>query len=408
MDMTRVRTQSLVEDVAADLLKEGDALAERAAEQVHRDLPVFGEGSLDRAGTVAAIRGNYELGLGLLRDGWQLDEARAPAPAVARAREFAQRGIELPFLLRAYRIGYEVFRAAFVERLRSSDAPAEAMLDALIRIESDVGAYLDAVMDDLTRIYGEERERWVRSAEAARTETVCEILDGGRLDPGEAGKRLRHRLDRPQLGFVVWVDPEQSDEPMLEPAARELAGRVGSEPLLVKLEGQVLAGWLGGSVAEDAVERLAGGPLGTLAAGSARAAVGAPAPGIEGFRATHRDAMRARRVAQLAGRPPGSVTAYESVVLPSLMSGDPDHARNFVERTLGPLAGDDDTALRLSATLRVYLEEGRSRVGAARRLGIHQNTVVYRVKQAAEMLELDLDRHRLEVQVALALAPTLR
>jgi DNA-binding PucR family transcriptional regulator len=124
---------------------------------------------------------------------------------------------------------------------------------------------------------------------------------------------------------------------------------------------------------------------------------------VAGFRSSHEEAMHARRVASLVQRRPGTVTAYEAVALAALVTENVDHARAFVARELGALAGTDDTTARLAATLRVFLEEGKSPVRTARRLGIHQNTVVYRVKQAAELLGRDPDVRSVETQVALAL-----
>jgi DNA-binding PucR family transcriptional regulator len=64
-------------------------------------------------------------------------------------------------------------------------------------------------------------------------------------------------------------------------------------------------------------------------------------------------------------------------------------------------------AARLRATLRVYLEENLSPARAARRLGIHQNTVVYRVKRAEEILGHSIEQGRLELEVSLRLSEGL-
>src|SRR5271165_70256 len=51
----------------------------------------------------------------------------------------------------------------------------------------------------------------------------------------------------------------------------------------------------------------------------------------------------------------------------------------------------DDTSMRLTSTLQVYLEENSSRARAAKRMGVHEKTISCRVKQAQEILERDLD-----------------
>jgi DNA-binding PucR family transcriptional regulator len=96
------------------------------------------------------------------------------------------------------------------------------------------------------------------------------------------------------------------------------------------------------------------------------------------------------------------------VDLLSLLSRDVDRARRFLHAELGPLAGDDDSTLRLRATLRAYLDEGRSFVATARRLGIHQNTVKYRVRQCEDALGRPVGERPLRLAAALLLADALR
>ena len=74
----------------------------------------------------------------------------------------------------------------------------------------------------------------------------------------------------------------------------------------------------------------------------------------------------------------------------------------------GLAAADDDLTTRLTATLRTYLDEHSSRSRTAKRLGIHENTVSYRIKQAEEILGRSVDQRTLELRVALALAPLVR
>jgi DNA-binding PucR family transcriptional regulator len=139
-----------------------------------------------------------------------------------------------------------------------------------------------------------------------------------------------------------------------------------------------------------------------------RVAVGEPARGLAGFRWTHFEARNARRVATLGQRATGSVTRYGLVSLQALASADIDQARAFVRRELGALAADDDTSRRLAATLRVYLDEHASRSRAAKRLGIHENTISYRIRQAEEILGRSVDENTLNLRVALALAALTR
>ena len=139
-----------------------------------------------------------------------------------------------------------------------------------------------------------------------------------------------------------------------------------------------------------------------------RIAIGEPAHGIAGFRQSHTEAAEARRIAELARRPAGTITRYARVALSAIATSDRDQARTFVLRQLQGLAGDDELTARLTATLRTYLDENSSRSRTAKRLGIHENTVSYRIKQAEEILGHSVDQRTLELRVALALSNLVR
>ena len=134
-------------------------------------------------------------------------------------------------------------------------------------------------------------------------------------------------------------------------------------------------------------------------------ALGSPASGLDGFRRSHQEALDARRVARLAGRRTGSVVTYAASAVAALTSTDLERARQFVTTELGSVAGDDDEARRLAGTLLVYLEEGLSPRRTARRLGVHENTVVNRIRTIEERLGHPVKPRVTELLVALRLVP---
>jgi DNA-binding PucR family transcriptional regulator len=174
----------------------------------------------------------------------------------------------------------------------------------------------------------------------------------------------------------------------------------GTPPLVVPFGSQLVAAWIG---AHDRIGPVAATAVPTDAAASALVAVGTPGHGLAGFCRSHREATHARRVAQLAARRPGTVTAYQDVALTALASADLQHARDYVAAELGPLAGQGDDALRLAATLRVYLEEQASPRRAAKRLGVHENTIRNRVRAATELMGRPPEDRVAEILVALRL-----
>jgi DNA-binding PucR family transcriptional regulator len=113
-------------------------------------------------------------------------------------------------------------------------------------------------------------------------------------------------------------------------------------------------------------------------------AVGSPHQGVAGFRTSHLEALRTRRVIELSGRAAPSITEFSDVALVDAISRDLDAAKAFVAAQLGDLAGDDAKERGERAALLAVLDARGSLTTAARTLGIHKNTVLQRVRRAEE------------------------
>jgi sugar diacid utilization regulator len=220
-----------------------------------------------------------------------------------------------------------------------------------------------------------------------------------------ASTRLGYELRREHVGFVVSGEADPASHRLGE--LRHLAMAIAraadnAKPLMVPVGSLALAGWVGGRAAR-AAESLDAQSLPDLQADGIQVAFGTLGKGVAGFRRTHVEAMYALRIALLRPRQ-GHVTRYPAVALVSLASADAEQARAFVAHELGALARRDGETLRLADTLAVYLAEGASLDRAARRLGVHRNTVLNRVRRARGLLGRDLRERTLELQVALAIA----
>jgi hypothetical protein len=361
----------------------------------------------NRASTEASIRGAAEM----IASGADPRTVELPAATAAYAQSGVRQGIPFPALLRSYRLGHEAVSDAVIERIAGLAGDPEMLARATRLCSAWMFGYVDAALSAAERTYDEEQARWLRSTAASRAETVAAVLDGRQRDPDLAGKRLRYRLDRQHVAAIAWLDAAEKDAnplPSLEEALAEVGVALGADsPLVHPLGLLAAAAWFGSGQSLEG-EALRAIRLGPGAAPGVRVAVGQPAVGIEGFRRSYEEAGEARRVASLAVRPSGSITLYEHVALAALATSNLALARDFVARELGPLAADDDVSLRLVGTLRAYLNEQASRSRAAKRLGIHENTVRYRVRQAEELLERPVDERTLELQVALAIVDVVR
>ena len=373
---------------------------------IHAELPDVDADPELRSSTYASTDSVLRLLADLSRSSLSPQEAVPPPAAVDYAREFVRRGLPLDSLLRAYHIGQAVFFARWCDKARA-DIPDQGDVAWAIELAANwTFDYVEALSGGLVRRYAEERERGVRSAAALRALVVDSLLAGEPVDIDASSRRLGYELARDHQAFVVWSD-ESADGgeqvlAMLERAALELARLLGAaNPLLVSRARLCLGGWVGW----HGERTLNPEPLqiDRQAFPDVLAGFGSPGHGVPGFCRSHREAMHARRVAQLTRRRPGSVTPYDDVALASLASADVGHAKEFVATELGRLAADDDQSRRLTATLRVYLEENMSPLRAAQRLGVHENTITNRIRTAQELLPHPIEHRSPELQVALRL-----
>jgi hypothetical protein len=385
-------------------------LAASITEAIHAEMPELDADEQLRRGTYASTEGNLRTFVEMVFAGQAPEEAEMPPAEVEYPREFVRRGLPLDSLLRTYYIGHATFFRLYVEQLRDvMDDPVE-LTHAIEAGGSWSFAYIDTLSRGLVKRYADERDRWVRSAAAHRLDVTERLLTGGPIDLEQAEAQLGYRLRRQHLAFVVWGEPDDEraqDLGAIERAASEVAGlHAAGHPLLVPFGSDLVAGWIGGPGLPDAAA-LEDARFGATDEAGLRVAFGAPADGAEGFRRSHEQARYARRVALLRDARPGSVTLYDRVALTALASADLEHAREFVSAELGPLAADDENTRRLAETLTVYLEERSSPKRAAKRLGVHENTIPNRVRAAQALLDRPIDERVPELLVALRLRSTL-
>jgi hypothetical protein len=326
-------------------------------------------------------------------------EVLPPPEAFALARKIAARGGELPVLLQVYRIGQQTALRFLREIADDLDAPPEVVVRALIEVWSYSVDWFAYSVEQLIGAYGEERERWLRGALTRRVRTVERILEGTPVDVDEASTQLGHQLRRHQTALALWyVEAPLDPDPMtpLEIAAQRIAGMLGApRPLVVPAGPDAASAWLATERPPDLPADLAGLELPT----GVRVAVGSPALGLAGFRDSHRDALAARDLADVV---PGPAIFHGDLAVVSLLSRDRDALAAFVARELGALGADDPAAARLRETVLAHFDGGVD--AAAHRLGIHRNTVRYRLNQAEELLGRPLAERRRELEIALLCA----
>jgi GAF domain-containing protein/sugar diacid utilization regulator len=256
-----------------------------------------------------------------------------------------------------------------------------------------------------------------------RGDLVEEVLAGG-LEGDEAervarqAERLGHRL--PQRAWVMVLEPDddETESALAAPGRQDrldaaLSGIVRSRlpDALTLVRSSSAVFLVPDEIAPDlaAIEKLAGQILAGAAAvmkpGSASVGIGNLANSVGELARSHLEARQALRLTRRAGGR-GRVASYRSLGAFRLLLEvqSPEALRRFVDELLGTLlkyAQSRDTPLL--ETLEALSAARWVRRAAARSLGIHINSMSYRVERIQALTGLQLDDPETRVAISIAL-----
>ncbi|QIS03358.1 hypothetical protein F5X71_14430 [Nocardia brasiliensis] len=347
---------------------------------------------------LALLRANIGTQVDHLARGVALELSAPSAEVVQLTRALAHRRVPLHAVLRGFRICTHFMVGRWTDAVAVHGVPAAVAVDV---IKSGITEALDRaelVTERLVEEYRGADERLARERALARVEDVRRLLSDAAVDAAAAGNRLGYRLSGRHVALVV----RDHTEGLTAGGAIDAALRKLVPPghgLAVRVDLRTAWCWLP-SPPDDPVRVAAPDD-------SILVAMGCPATGLDGFRRSHRQAVEAMRVAELAHRPPGTVTAYADIDVAALCSSDPERCREFISTQLGGLGADDPATGRLRDTLRAFYAANSNYRATAARLGLHHNTIRYRLEQAEHVLGHPVGERRLAVELALHLAHTL-
>lgn len=413
--VTRVQREA---DITERLSEIAAALAGREAELTaelvglyERELPHLVH---DDEGMVsllsASVQQNIDTALRIFRHGIDPQRVEAPAAAIEYARRLAQRGTSVVDLIRAYYLGHTaVLDRALDEGARRIENPADLGV-SMRRALTTAFTFIDRVTRQVVSAYEDERNRWLLNRSAVRAARVRAVLDDDGLDIDTSEAALGYRLRGHHVGMIAWYPAHSHPhDPLagLESVAHRFLRETGdNRPLFVPHD--ELCAWVWLPVGRAAMPEYRDLER-TLPDSDpdVRLALGDPASGLDGFRRTHRQALRVQSLARAAGDHCARVLTFRELGAVALMSSELPAARMWVEDTLGSLAVDDAAHERLRETLRVFLACGGSYTAAAAQLNMHKNSVQYRVRKAEELLGRALAESRLDIELALRLCHRL-
>jgi hypothetical protein len=337
-----------------------------------------------QAGVLAAVNAVLSYSLRAIEHGlgWS---APIPPEAVAQARRAARAGVSSGAVLRRYVAGHGRLGDFVTEEIArvglASDVPA------LHHISSTHDALLGHFTAAIENEHDQERQRIARSPAQHRLALVQRLLDGEPVSATEIAK-LGYRLDAWHVGVIaIGANAREAVETLK--ADRQFLPVSNSE--------ETVWAWLGGRRPAHAdMDRL----LFDREPACVSLALGEPARGIQGWRATHEQAQEAMQVA-LLGRQ--KRVRYADIAVLTPFVHNPDRGRALIALYLSPLDGQKDGGATSRQALRAYLEAARNVSAAARKLGLERRTLGYRLEAIAERLGYQINDHLAELEVALRL-----
>ena len=255
-----------------------------------------------------------------------------------------------------------------------------------------------------------------------RGDLVEEVLAGG-LDAEEAerlarqAERLGHRLPHRAWALVLEPDDASSEAEMATPGRQDRLDTVLSELVRRQVPGALTVVRSASAVVlvpEEAAADLAAADrvaslllavaMPALRPATASVGIGNVAKSVAELARSHVEARQALRLSRRAGTR-GHVTSYRALGAFRLLLEvqSPDALRAFVGEVLGPLLKyAESRETPLLETLEALAGARWVRRAAARTLGIHINSMSYRIERIESLTGLSLDDPETRVAVAIA------
>ncbi len=367
----------------------------------------------------ASMEGNLRAAFSRLEQG--TTGVGAPPAALLVAQDFATAGLDDKSILEIYHVGHALIWERWVLPALVAECSNTSILGRCAQIaHRDLFDYLNQVAHEV--MVQVRSERFRSSGTSAALDVVTGVLAG--LDPGADIRG--YPLATTHLAFICWVGPEESVHPIrdVSAAAASLCDLLGADrQLLVPNGSREIFGWASVRAADylpgrsgpeedtslehPTLDVVALSRSTAQAAPSVHVALGSFATGLEGFRLSHDEALHAKDYCAATDRDPPSFTRYETVAYEALLVSDRSAARRYARRQLEDLSGDSERMQVLRDTALTFLQTGRSYSRTARALGVHRNTVLYRLRKVEQLLHRRLDAAAPEIHAALVIANSL-
>ncbi|WP_194895394.1 PucR family transcriptional regulator [Catenulispora pinisilvae] len=300
-------------------------------------------------------------------------------PLIEGARRRAVQGFGKEAVLRAYRLGVQVFWREVTEALADTGTASEH--DLVSMAAASVLEFADRISTEVAAAYAGQAGRDGRVMEQQYRSQLFESVLAGTLAEHHRG------VDTFAVRHCVVVAEVRSSAPFadLEEVGRSIVNRAGALSWTVRHRSVVAALELPDRGRDKLVRSLAALPSDQVVG----IGLGYVAENASQTRQSYVEALDALRVGlgitgQTAIRP---VFDHYSMAPLIAMLAEPDRARRFVAAALAPLSSVMDRGWALP-TVDAYLTHGGCLNDVALALNVHKSTVKYRLSELRPYLDL--------------------
>jgi hypothetical protein len=372
------RAAALLQVVAQELVEQVDEIAATMVRAYKVEIPAYAALTQDEAledDVHAVSSALVRCWLTIMSTG---EEATAELlrPMTEGARRRAAQGVDLQSHLRAYRVG---IRVMWSEITGSPVWRGPALQGAMAQVATWALDFADKLSTVVAGAYMDEAEHLAREREHRRSALLNVILSGPVAEP------IDHPQELDQLHGVVVVRVAPDLTLLeLEQTGQLLEERVGALLWTVRHRSVVAAVPLTPAEGRDRLVRRLGRLVheGQIVA----IALGGRAEGVAETRQSYAEAIAALRVGPLLATTTSSVHDFQELAPLLALLENADRARRFAASVLEPF-GDLTRTSWLLPTLEAYLvHQGRMKQAAAA-LGVHVNTIKYRLKELRPLVD---------------------
>jgi hypothetical protein len=387
------RVVSLLGQVAAQLESEADDIARAMIKVYEAEIPAYGaiEDDALKADVHAVSSAMVSCWLTVMSNG-QPVEQRLLTPMTEGARRRAAQGIDMQSMLRAYRIG---IRVMWNEITGSPAWRGRTLQGVATQVATWALEFADQICTAVAAAYLDEAAQVAREREHRRSALLNVILAGPGSERLDGPDELRH----PHVVVVARVAPDLSLL-QLEETGELLEHQAGAVLWTVRHRSVIGAVVTSGGSQRQRLRQ----QLGRLIHGKQIVALGlgGRAEGISETRQSYAEAVRSLQVGLQLGLNTRPVYDHQELAALVALSEHPDRARRFAASVLEPLGDLADRPWALP-TLEAYLARQGHLKEVAAVLGIHLNTVKYRMNELRPFTDVALGDGDRAASVLLAL-----